>query len=78
MATGLKRRLQEVVVGVQGLGQSGGGGGGGRWWKDEVGPLWAPQRCDTQAIVPAYRLGVVGSGLRGHSVQRPLITAVLT
>lgn len=58
-------------------GKFSGGGGGGveEMVEDEVTPR---QRCDTQAIIPAYRLPVIGAGLRGHSVQRLSATAVLT
>lgn len=43
-----------------------------------LGPSWAPQRCDTQAVVPAYRVDLIGAGLRGNIVQQPLALPVMT
>ena len=48
-------------------------GGGGR-----LGPPRAPKKFAPQAIVPAYRIRVIGAGLRGHGAQRHLATTVLT
>lgn len=75
-------RVKVAGAGISGCAGLGAGAIWWRWWYNKglppPPPQWVPQKCDTPAIVPAYRLPIIGAGLWSHSVQRHLAAAVLT